>query len=90
MVPDSRSDRSPEPPAARGDAHDRRGGPFPSDRFTVVDPSQITGRRVSLPKPDCAVRPTDCANLDVINTLDVVPDGGYLVRPSSTALNRSR
>ena len=60
----------------RFDLNDRRGGPFPSDRFTVPDASQITGRRVSLPKPDCAVRPTDCANLDVINTLD-----GFNVQP---------
>ena len=44
--------------------------PFPTDRFTVDDPGQNTGLRVSLPKPDCAVRPSDCADLDVINTLD--------------------
>jgi hypothetical protein len=25
---------------------------------------------VNLPKPDCAVRPSDCADIDVINTLD--------------------
>src|SRR5437773_11741619 len=45
-------------------------GPFPSDRFTLSDHDNKTGRRVSLPKPDCAVRPTDCADVDVINTLD--------------------
>ena len=44
--------------------------PFPTDRFTVDDHGQKTGVRVSLPKPDCAVRPSDCADLDVINTLD--------------------
>jgi hypothetical protein len=44
--------------------------PFPSDRFTVADHDQKTGVRVSLPKPDCAVRASDCADLDVINTLD--------------------
>jgi hypothetical protein len=44
--------------------------PFPSDRFTVDDHDQKTGLRVSLPKPDCAVRPSDCADIDVINTLD--------------------
>jgi dienelactone hydrolase len=44
--------------------------PFPSDRFTVDDHDQNTGLRVSLPKPDCAVRPSDCADIDVINTLD--------------------
>src|SRR5262245_27183755 len=44
--------------------------PFPSDRFTVDDHDQKTGVRVNLPKPDCAVRPSDCADIDVINTLD--------------------
>jgi len=46
------------------------GGPFPSDRFTVADPSQNTGRRVHLPLPDCQARPSDCGDLAVINTLD--------------------
>jgi len=45
-------------------------GPFPADRFTVADPSHNTGRRVNLPYPDCAVRVSDCEDLDVINTLD--------------------
>jgi hypothetical protein len=61
---------------ARFDLDDRRGVPFPSDRFTMEDPSQNTGLRVNVPKPDCAVRPTDCFNLDVINTLD-----GFNVQP---------
>ena len=43
---------------------------FPSDAFTAPDPSQVTGRRVSWPLPDCAVRPTDCADLAEVNTLD--------------------
>jgi len=47
-----------------------QGGPFPSNRFTVPDSSQNTGLRVELPKPDCAARPSDCADLDVINELD--------------------
>lgn len=46
------------------------GGPLPSDRFALADPSQITGVRVNLPKPDCAARPSDCADIDVLNTLD--------------------
>ena len=46
------------------------GGPFPSDRFTVEDGSHNTRLRVSLPLPDCGVRPSDCADLAVINTLD--------------------
>ena len=44
--------------------------PFPSDRFTVDDHDQKTGVRVNLPKPDCGARPSDCADIDVINTLD--------------------
>jgi hypothetical protein len=43
---------------------------FPSNRHTVFDGTQRTLRRVNLPKPDCAVRPSDCADIDVINTLD--------------------
>ena len=45
-------------------------GPFPTDKFTVVDRSQNTGLRVNLPYPDCAVRVSDCEDLNVINTLD--------------------
>jgi hypothetical protein len=61
---------------ARFDLDDRRGSPFPSDRFTVVDTTQNTGLRVNLPTPDCTARPNDCQNLDVINTLD-----GFNVQP---------
>lgn len=52
------------------------GGPFPSDRFTVADPTQMTGLRVTLPKPDCLERASDCEDIDVINTLD-----GFDVQP---------
>lgn len=45
-------------------------GPFPSDRFTIADPSQNTGLRVRLPLPDCGTRPSDCQDLEIINTLD--------------------
>ena len=45
-------------------------GPFPSDWFTVEDPSHNTGRRANMPLPDCSVRVSDCEDLDVINTLD--------------------
>jgi len=55
---------------ARFDLGTPSGGPFPSDVFTVADPSQNTGLRVELPKPDCAARPSDCADIDVLNTLD--------------------
>ena len=46
------------------------GGPFPSDRFTVPSAQQKTGRVVSLPKPSCVAHPSDCMDVDVINTLD--------------------
>ena len=45
--------------------------PFPSDRFTVTDPEQNTGRRVNLPlPPDCVANQSDCHDLSVINQLD--------------------
>jgi dienelactone hydrolase len=46
------------------------GAPFPSDLFTVADASQNTGLRVNLPKADCSAHPSDCEDLDLINTLD--------------------
>src|SRR5262245_17385130 len=45
-------------------------GPFPSDQFTVADSNQLTGRRVNLPLPDSIARPSDFADVTVINTLD--------------------
>lgn len=50
--------------------------PFPSDRFTVLNRSHNTGRQVNLPVPDCSTRPSDCEDIDVINTLD-----GFNVQP---------
>ncbi len=46
------------------------GGPFPSDFFTVPDGTQLTGRRVNLPRLDCDRRPSDCEDIEVINSLD--------------------
>jgi hypothetical protein len=54
----------------------RVGQPFPSNLFTELDFTQATGLRVDLPKPDCAVRPSDCADIDAINTLD-----GFNIQP---------
>jgi pimeloyl-ACP methyl ester carboxylesterase len=50
--------------------------PFPSDHFTVRDREQLTHRRVNLPLPDCAERPSDCEDVRVLNTLD-----GFHVNP---------
>ncbi|MGZ4878648.1 MAG: Ig-like domain-containing protein [Candidatus Angelobacter sp.] len=44
--------------------------PFPSDRFTVPDEQQLTRLRVNLPLPSCASRPSDCADLTLLNQLD--------------------
>src|SRR5262249_51007869 len=45
-------------------------GPFPSDRFTVADRTQNTGRRVNLPLPDPATHLSDYEDSQVLNTLD--------------------
>src|SRR6266851_10083776 len=50
--------------------------PFPSDRFTVPNPSNIMRLQVNLPLPDCTIHPSDCNDLRVINTLD-----GFNVNP---------
>jgi hypothetical protein len=55
---------------ARFDLRGPDTSPFPSDVFTVPDPTQRTGRRVNLPYPDCSIRISDCEDLDVINSLD--------------------
>jgi hypothetical protein len=45
-------------------------GPFPTDWLTIADPRHNTRLRINLPKPDCHERPSDCEDIDVINTLD--------------------
>ena len=65
--------------SVRFDLSNPYGSPFPSDRFTQVDWTQKTFRKVNLPKPDCAVLPSDCADIDVINTLD-----GFNTQPRIT------
>src|SRR5262249_19127123 len=67
---ESLEDRSTPSTFAAFDLGSPDGGPFPSDRFTVADASQLTNRRVDLPLPDAASRPSDYADLGVINTLD--------------------
>ncbi|MEJ7566645.1 MAG: Ig-like domain-containing protein [Gaiellaceae bacterium] len=52
------------------------GSPFPSNRFTAPDATQLTGLRVDLPKPSCAVFPSDCQDIDVLNELD-----GFNIQP---------
>src|SRR5262245_8308192 len=55
---------------ARFDLSSPQGGPFPSNAFAVTDASQNTGLRVDLPKPDCAPRPSDRADVDGLTELD--------------------
>ncbi len=45
-------------------------GPFPTDLLTVEDLTHNTGRRINLPKPDCAVFVSDCADITELNLLD--------------------
>ena len=52
------------------------GTPFPTNLLTTPDAAQITGLRVDLPTPDCATRPSDCADVAVLNRLD-----GFNVQP---------
>lgn len=63
----------------RFDLSDPAGAPFPSDRYTQWDWTQKTLKRVKLPKPDCAAFPSDCDDIDVINTLD-----GFNTQPRIT------
>ena len=52
------------------------GQPFPSNLYTQRDTTQITHLRADLPKPDCTTHPSDCADIDVLNTLD-----GFNIQP---------
>ena len=65
------------------------GQPFPSDLFTVIDKNQLTGLRVALPKPDCATNPSDCADVDVLNTLDGFNVDARVSIPFSGAIDLS-
>src|SRR5688572_27261259 len=49
---------------------------FPSDRYTVADPTQLTGRRVSLAMPSCPTDPSGCDDVMLLNQLD-----GFSVNP---------
>jgi len=61
---------------ARFDLATTAAGPFPSDKFAIAEPSHITGLRINLPLPDCEERPSDCADLQVVNELD-----GFNIQP---------
>jgi len=67
--------------------YDDTASPFPSNRLTVPDFSNATYRRVNLPKPDCAVRVSDCQDIDVINTLDGFSTQPRITVPFTGAIN---
>ena len=50
--------------------------PFPTNLDTTFDPTQLTGLRVNLPEPNCATRPSDCADDAVLDRLD-----GFNIQP---------
>src|SRR6266853_1892137 len=62
-------------------------GPFPSDRFTVEDEDQLTRRRVDMPLPECATFPSECVELEVVNTLDGFNPQPRLSVPFSGAID---
>jgi hypothetical protein len=43
---------------------------FPTDALTVRDRSQLTGRRIALPRPDCTALPSKCEAADLLDQLD--------------------
>src|SRR5687767_2550369 len=43
---------------------------FPANRLTVADSSQLTGRRMNLPLPNCDRQPSLCHERRLINQLD--------------------
>jgi virulence factor lipase-like protein len=61
---------STEPVAPQFNLSTLRQSPFPSDFYSVADSGQNTGLRVSLPKPDCNTKLSDCQDIDVLNQLD--------------------
>lgn len=63
--------------------------PFPSDLFTVADDSQLTGMRVELPKPDCALQLHECDEIDTLNELDGFSTLPRLVVPFSDPIDPS-
>jgi hypothetical protein len=73
--------------SVRFDVSNPADSPFPSDRFTRPDWSNNTGKRVALPLPDCSARPSDCADIAVINTLDGFNTQPRVTVPFSAAID---
>ena len=64
-------------------------GPFPSDVFTVADDANLSGLRVNLPTPNCSMRPSDCEDVALLNTLDGFNLQTRLQIPFSGAIDRT-
>jgi len=60
----------------RFDPSNPQTGPFPTDFLTIADASQLTGKRVNLPLPDCTAAAALCTVLSQIDQLD-----GFNVQP---------
>jgi Alpha/beta hydrolase family/Bacterial virulence factor lipase N-terminal len=75
--------------SVRADFSTTLGTPFPSNRFSVPDPKQITGLRVALPMPNCAVRVSDCQDVAVLNELDGFSAQPRITIPFSGAIDLS-
>src|SRR6185295_15718294 len=71
----------------RFDLESPEGGLYPSDVWTVPDSSHNTGRRMNLPKPDCSEQPSECHDIDVINSLDGFNPRPWLSIPVSGPIN---
>src|SRR5436309_6171746 len=61
--------------------------PTPTNLDTVADATQVTRLRVNLAKPDCATFPSDCDDIDVLNTLDGFNIQPRIAIPFSSALD---
>src|SRR4030095_12544263 len=68
--------RAASPVHPRFDLATPETSPFPSDRVTAPDATDLPGLRVELPMPDCLERRSDCEDVVVINTLD-----GFNIQP---------
>ena len=55
------------------------GQPTPTNLDTVADATQLTGLRVDLPLPNCAINALRCDDVAVLNTLD-----GFNIQPRLT------
>jgi uncharacterized protein (TIGR03437 family) len=51
-------------------------GPFPTDYLTTPNAAQKTGLNINLPKPDCTLQPSACAQVSGLNALD-----GFALQP---------